>query len=273
LAHTGYVEGRNLRLETRSTEHYDQVRALAAELVERQVAVIGALGGLSAPAAKKTTSTIPIVFSIGGDPIELGLVSSVNRPGGNITGVTFFTAQLLQKQVEILHELLPTAATLGTLINPNNPRHEADANDVQAAGRKLGIDVHIARAGDQGDFGAAFASLVQRDVQALIIAGDALFLRARPVLAALAMQHAVPSIMPAREYPGAGGLMSYGASLMDAYHQAGVYAGRILKGERPGDLPIMQPSRFEFVINLKTATALRLEVPATLLARADEVIE
>jgi putative ABC transport system substrate-binding protein len=273
LSEEGRVDGRNVAIELRSTAHYDEVPALAAELVQRRVAVIAALGGPAAAAAKAATATIPIVFSVGGDPVELGLVPNINRPGGNITGVTFFAKQLLQKQLGILHDLVPTAPVLGVLINPNNWRHQSDTGEVQVAARMLGLDVHVATAGNEYDLDAAFAGLVQRHVQALVIAGDAFFFRVSARLVALTEQHSVAAIFGAREFTDAGGLMSYAASLADAHRQAGIYVGRVLKGEKPGDLPIEQPTKFELVINLKTAKALGLNIPDKLLAIADEVIE
>jgi putative ABC transport system substrate-binding protein len=273
LAEAGYVAGRNVAVELRSTVQYGRVAALAAELVSRRVDVIAAIGGPAAPAAKAATATIPIVFSIGGDPVELGLVPTLNRPGGNVTGVTFFAAQLLQKQIGILHELVPNAAALGILINPDNRRHQADASDAQEAARTLGVQIHVVTAREEGELQSAFVSLVERNVRALIIAGDAFFLRARSRLAVLARVYMTASIMWTREYAYAGGLMSYGTSGTDSHRQAGKYAGRILKGEKPGDLPVIQPSKFELVINLQTAKALGIEVPPMLLARADEVIE
>jgi putative tryptophan/tyrosine transport system substrate-binding protein len=273
LNETGYVEDRNVAIELRATDQNDRLPALAAELVRRQVAVIAALGGFSAQAAKATTATIPIVFSIGGDPVEVGLVDSLNRPGGNITGVTFFAAQLLQKQVGLLRELVPKAAVLGFLVNPSNPRAQADVTSVQAAARSLGLETHVVNAGTERDLDEAFASLVRRHADALIIGGDQFILRASTSIAALAARHAIPEIFASREYAEAGGVMTYGASVTDSFRQAGVYTGRILKGEKPGDLPVMQPTKFEFVINLKTAKALGLAIPPTLLATADEVIE
>ena len=213
------------------------------------------------------------MFSIGGDPVELGLVGSLNRPGGNITGVTFFAAQLLQKQVGLLHELVPKAAALGVLVNPNNPRAGADASSAQAAARRLGLETHVVNAGTERDLDAAFATLARQQAGALIVGGDALFLRAVAGIATLAARHTIPTIFASREYVEAGGLMVYGASLADSHRQAGIYAGRILKGEKPGELPVMQPAKFEFVINLKAAKAMGLAIPATLLALADEVIE
>jgi putative ABC transport system substrate-binding protein len=273
LSEEGQIEGRNVAIELRSTEQYGEVPSLAAELVQRRVAVIAALGGPAAAAAKAATATIPIVFSVGGDPVELGLVPNINRPGGNITGVTFFAKQLLQKQVGILHDLVPKASVLGLLINPNNWRHQADAGEVQAAARTLGLAVHVANASSERDLDAAFAGLVQRHAQALVIAGDAFFFRVSTKLVALAEQHSLAAIFGSREFVDAGGLMSYAASLADAHRQAGIYVGRILKGEKPGDLPVMQPSKFELVINLKTAKALGLDVPLHLQQLADEVIE
>ena len=273
LSEEGLVEGRNVAIELRSTAQYGEVASLAAELVQRRVAVIAALGGPAAAAAKTATATIPIVFSVGGDPVELGLVPNINRPGGNITGVTFFAKQLVQKQIGILHDVVPKASVLGVLINPNNWRHQADADEVQAAARTLGLEMHIAKAGSEGDFDAAFAGLVQHHAQALVIAGDAFFFRVSTKLVALAEQHSLAAIFPSREFADAGGLMSYAASLADAHREAGVYAGRVLKGEKPGDLPVMQPSKFELVINLKTAMALGLTIPPGVLAIADEVIE
>jgi putative ABC transport system substrate-binding protein len=273
LSEEGQVEGRNVAIELRSTAQYGEVPSLAAELVQRRVAVIAALGGPAAAAAKAATATIPIVFSVGGDPVELGLVPNINRPGGNITGVTFFAKQLVQKQVGILHDLLPKASVLGVLINPNNWRHQVDADEVEAAARTLGLGVHIVKAGTEGDLDAAFTGLVQRHAQALVIAGDAFFFRVSTKLVAFAEQHSLAAIFGSREFADAGGLMSYAASLAEAHRQAGIYVGRVLKGEKPGDLPVMQPSKFELVINLKTAKALGLEIPPNLLALADEVIE
>ena len=273
LGETGYVEGRNVEIELRSTNQYDLLPALATELVHDQVAVIAAAGGPSAPAAKAATATIPIVFGIGGDPFELGLVSNLNRPGGNITGATFFAAQLLQKQVGLLHELAPKAAVIGFLINPDNPRAETDANNVRAAARTLGLDTHVVNASSEGDLDPAFESLLRQQAGALLVGGDPFIVRAGATLAALTARHSIPAIYSSREHAEAGGLMTYGANRLDAYRQAGVYAGRILKGEKPGDLPVMQPTKFELVINLEAAKALHLEIPATLLALADEVIE
>jgi putative ABC transport system substrate-binding protein len=274
LLETGHVEGRNVAIELRATRLSSELPALAADLVSRRVAVIAALGGLAAPAAKQAAmEAIPVVFSIGGDPVELGLVASLNRPGRNITGATFFASQLLQKQVSIVRDLVPKAATLGVLTNPDNPRHQADARQVQEAARTLGLDVHVASASSEGDLDAAFSGLARHNARVLILAGDALWLRLVARLAALAERYAIAVMFASREFPDAGGLMSYGASLTDAARHAAVYAGRILKGEKAGDLPIMQPSKFELVINLKAAKAIGLDVPLQLQQLADDVIE
>ena len=273
LNEVGYIEGRNVVIELRATDRYDQLSELATDLLLHKVSLIAAIGGPSAHAAKAATASIPIVFSVGGDPIELGLVSSINRPGANITGVTFFSKQLLQKQVGILHQVVPKVSVLGVLVNPKNSRHRADAGEVQAAARTLGLEVHIAIAASERDLIDAFTSLVQHHAQALIIAGDPFFLRVITKLVASAEQHSIAAVFGSRDFADAGGFMSYGASLPDAYRQAGIYVGRILKGEKPANLPIIQPSKFELVINLKAAKALGLDVPSGLLAVADEVIE
>jgi ABC-type uncharacterized transport system substrate-binding protein len=273
LNEVGYVEGRNVTIELRATDRYEHLPKLAAELLLRKVALIAAIGGPSAHAAKAVTESIPVVFSVGGDPIDLGLVSSINRPEANITGATFFSKRLLQKQVGILHEVVPKVSVIGVLINPSNSRHRADAGEVQAAARTLGLDVHVANATSERDLLDAFTSLVQHHALALIIAGDPLFLRFITRLVALAEQHSIAAVFASRDFADAGGLMSYGASLPDAHRQAGIYAGRILNGEKPGTLPIIQPSKFELVLNLKAAKALGLDVPSGLLAIADEVIE
>jgi putative ABC transport system substrate-binding protein len=272
LSEAGYVEGRNVAIELRATGQNDRLPALAAELVRHPVMVIAALSGFAAYAAKAATTTIPIVFSIGGDPVELGLVGSLNRPGGNVTGATFFAAQLLQKQIGLLHELVPKAAVLGFLVNPDNPRAPADVGRVQVAARSLGLETHVVNAATERDIDAAFASLARR-ADALIVGGDALSSRASTSIAALAVRHAIPMICGTREIAEAGGLMSYAASRTDAYRQNGIYVGRILKGEKPGDLPVMQPTKYELVFNLKSAKALGIEIPPRLLFTADEVIE
>jgi putative ABC transport system substrate-binding protein len=235
LGETGHVDGRNVAIDLRAAQQSRELPVLAAELVGRRVAVIAALGGLAAPAAKAAAkAAVPVVFCIGGDPVELGLVAGLNRPGGNITGVTFFASQLLQKQVGILHDLVPKAAVFGVLINSHNPRHDADARQVQDAARLLGHAVHVAKAGSEDELEAAFAGLVQHHVRALVIVGDALWLRIVAKLGALAERHGIVTMFASREFAEAGGLVTYGASLTDAARQAGVYAGRILKGEKAG---------------------------------------
>ncbi len=273
LSDSGLVEGRSVAIEHRSTKQYAELPTLAEDLVRRRVTVIAALGGLPAKEAKAATTTIPIVFCVGGDPVELGLVPSLNRPGGNLTGTTFFAAQLLQKQVGILHDLVPKSATIGVLVNPNNPRHEADARDVQAAARTLGLAVHVAAAGSEGDFDTAFVGLTRHNARALILAGDAFFSHQRNQIVALATRHAIPTIYNIRDYVLAGGLMSYAANQVEAYRQSGIYTARVVRGEKPGDLPVIQPTTFQLVVNLKAAQALGLTIPPTLLALADEVIE
>jgi putative tryptophan/tyrosine transport system substrate-binding protein len=273
LSEAGYVIGRNVVLDVRSTNQYDQLPALAADLASSHPAVLVALGGPATPAVKAATTTIPIVFSIGGDPVELGFVANIGRPGGNITGTTFFTAQLLQKQVGVMRELFPKARAFGVLVNPRNPRAVTDLASVRAAAGMLGIEIYGANASAKSDFEGAFAAFQSKHVDALIILGDPLASREEKGLAEMTLRQAVPAMYFAREFPQAGGLISYGANSPDAYWQAGRYVGRILKGERPGDLPVLQPTRFELVINLKTAKALGLEIPPTLLAIADEVIE
>jgi putative tryptophan/tyrosine transport system substrate-binding protein len=269
----GYTIGRNVVLDVRSTNQYDQLPTLAADLVSSHPAVLVALGGPATPAVKAASTTIPIVFGIGGDPVELGFVTNIGRPGGNITGATFFTAQLLQKQVGLMHELLPKASAFGILVNPRNPRAVADLASVHTAAGALGIEIYAANASAPSDFERAFATFRSKHVDALVILGDPLPSRERKGLAEMALREVLPAMYFAREFPLVGGLISYGASSPDAYRQAGLYVGRILKGERPGDLPVLQPTKFDLVINLKTAKALGLEVPPMLLALADEVIE
>jgi putative ABC transport system substrate-binding protein len=273
LRDAGYVVGRNVVLDVRSTDRYDQLPALAADLVLGQPVVLVALGGPATPAAKAATTTIPIVFSIGGDPVELGFVANIGRPGGNVTGATFFTAHLLQKQVGLMRELLPKARAFGVLVNPRNPRAVADLASVRAAAGLLGIEVHAANASGKSDFEAAFGVFQSTPIDGLVILGDPLTYHERGSLAELALRYTIPTISFAREFPQVGGLVSYGASSADAYRQAGRYTGSILKGAKPADLPVVQPTKFELVINLKTAKALQLDVPPILIAQADEVIE
>jgi putative tryptophan/tyrosine transport system substrate-binding protein len=275
LSETGYIEGQNLAIEYRWAEgHYDRLPALAADLVSRKVDLIVATGGdVSALAAKSATSTIPIVFTaIGRDPVELGLIASLARPGGNVTGFSGLTIELNLKRVELLSELVPQARVIALLVNPNNPTTERVVRDVQEAGAKR-VQLLILKAGSESEIDATSASLVQLHAAALVVAGDAFFTSRRDQLAALAARHAVSAIYNSREFAAAGGLISYGPSLTGIWRQAGIYAGRILKGERPADLPVQQPTRFELVVNLNTAKALGLTVPPSILSRADEVIE
>jgi putative ABC transport system substrate-binding protein len=273
LSENGYVEGRNVAIEYRwANTQIDQLPALAADLVRHQVAVIFEFSTLPI-ASKAATSTIPIVFVTPDDPVAFGLVASLNRPGGNLTGATILTTEVLPKRLELLHELLPTAAKIALLINPTNHAAETQSKDVKAAGRALGREIDVLNASSERDFDTVFANLAQLRAGGLVIAGDSLFGRRSEQLAAFALRHAVPAIFQSREFTAAGGLMSYGPSIPDAYHLAGVYTGRILKGEKPADLPVQQATKFELIINLKTAMALGLAVPLLLLGRADEIIE
>jgi len=275
LSETGYVEGRNVAIEYRWADYrYDRLPALAADLVRRRVAVIASLGGVvSTLAAKAATTTIPIVFAVGVDPVQLGLVASLNRPGGNLTGMTSLNGELIAKQLELLHEMAPAATAIGALINPADPNGGNLSRDLQGAARILGLQLHILHAGSERDFEAVFTSLRELRAGALVIAGDAVLTSGSTQLAALALRHAVPTIAQSREFVAAGGLMSYAGSLTESSRQAGVYTGRILKGEKPADLPVQQATKIDLIVNLKTARALGLSVPLTLLGRADEVIE
>jgi ABC-type uncharacterized transport system substrate-binding protein len=275
LNDAGYFEGRNVAIEYRwAAGRYDLLPALSADLVRRQVAVIAAISGTPAAlAAKAATTSIPIVFAMGSDPVAFGLVTSFNRPDGNITGATFFTAGLGAKRLDLLRELVPTAKTVSVLVNPDNPPGVADRTNVQAAAQRIGLQANILDARTSREIDTAFASLARERPDALFVGPDPLFVVHRDKLVALAARHALPAIYADREIAEVGGLISYGASRHDAYRQAGIYAGRILKGEKPAELPVVQGTKFELVINLKTAKALGLDVPDKLLALADEVIE
>jgi putative ABC transport system substrate-binding protein len=275
LAETGYVVGRNAAIEYRWADgQYDRLPALAAELVERHVDAIAATGGsVSGLAAKAATATIPVVFSSGGDAVKLGLVPSLNRPGGNVTGVNLLFGVLGAKRLEFLHEIIPSAASVALLVNPNYPSAADEVTAVQAGARNLGVEVTILHAATEQDFGPAFASLVRQKIAGLLVTDDPFLQSRRDQLVQLAAHYAVPAIYFSRDFTDAGGLISYGPNISDAYRLVGVYVGRVLHGEMPASLPVIQPTRFEFVVNLKTARTLNLDVPPALLARADEVIE
>src|SRR5262245_860444 len=274
LAENGYVEGQNVAIEYRwARGQVDRLAALAAELAGRSVAILVATGGESAAlAAKAATSTIPIVFSMG-DPVKAGLAASYNRPGGNATGINLLTDTLEPKRLGLLHELMPQAATIAFLLNPDFPSAEDQSKDMQEAARAIGLHIHALRANTDREIETAFETVAQHRIGALAVAASPFFDTRRDTLVALAARHAVPTMYHFREFAAAGGLMSYGIDPVDAYRQVGVYAGRVLKGAKPADLPVLQPTKFEFVINLKTAKALSLEIPARLLSFVDEVIE
>jgi putative ABC transport system substrate-binding protein len=276
LSETGYVEGRNVGIEYRWAEgQNDRLPALAADLVRRQVRVIATPESTPAAfAAKAATTTIPIVFSVGVDPVAVGLVASLNRPGGNLTGVTNLNAEILPKRLELMHELVPTATTIALLVNPSNPLvAETESRDAQTAARTLGLQLHVLHASTDRDFDTVFASLAQMRAVALVINTDVFFNSRSEQLAALALRHTVPAIFQYREFVASGGLMSYGTSTTDVFRQVGIYTSRLLRGESPADLPVQQVTKIELIINLKTARTLGLTVPLSLLGRADEVIE
>ena len=274
LSDTGYVEGQNVAIEYRWAEgRYDRLPALAADLVHRKVDVIVTVGTPSALAAKSATSTIPIVFSVGSNPVELGFVASLARPGGNLTGVSILVGELMPKRLELLSELAPQAGVIALLVNPNNAISERIMGDVQEAAHAKGVQLHIMKAGTESEIDAAFATLGQLHIGALLVGTDGFFSSRREQLVALASRHAIPAIYESRQFAAAGGLISYGPSLTALNRQVGIYVGKILKGAKPADLPVQQPTTFELVVNLKTAKALGLTVPPSILARADEVID
>ena len=275
LQEIGYVEGRTVAIEYRWAEgRSDRLPAMVADLVQRQVTVIAATTTPAALAAKAATTTIPIVFEVGGDPVQLGLVANLNRPGGNVTGVTQLSSVVAPKRLELLHELVPTATVMALLVNPTDPAPaESVSRASQAAAHTLGLELHVLNASTEGDFDAVFARLIQLRVGGLVIGSEAFFTAHSEQLAALAVRHAVPTVHSNRRFVAAGGLASYGGSITDSYRLAGVYTGRILKGEKPADLPVQQGTKIELYINLKTAKALGITVPLPLSGRADELIE
>ena len=275
LGEAGFVDGQNVTIEYRwGLGQYDRMPALAADLVNRHVAVLVGVGGdVSAVAAKQATATIPIVFGLGGNPVKAGLVESLNRPGGNATGFTLLTSELEAKRLGMLHDLVPGAAVIGALLNPNFPPAVSQLQQLEEAARTINQKISVLKAGNDTELDAAFASLVEQKVGALLVTADPYFDTRRDRFIALAQQNRLPTMYQFRDYAVAGGLISYGPSITDMYRQAGVYTGQILKGAKPADLPVLQPTKFEFVVNLKTAKALRLVIPAGLISYADEVIE
>jgi putative tryptophan/tyrosine transport system substrate-binding protein len=274
LKDAGYVEGHNVAIEYRWAEgHYERLPALAVDLVRRQVAAIVTGGTPPALAAKAASSTIPIVINVGVDPVQLGLVASLNRPGGNVTGLTVLTVELAAKKLEVLHELLRTSASVALLVNPNTPVTEPETKGARDAARSLGLQLHVLDASTEGEIDAAFEKLIELRAGGLVVSVDPFLLSQRAQIVALAARHAVPAIYGAREFAADGGLMSYGSDLVDAYRQVGIYAGKILKGAKPADLPVQRVVKVAFVINLKTAKTLGITFPLPLIGRADEVIE
>jgi len=274
LSATGYVEGQNVMIEYRSAEgQADRLPALAADMVRRRVAVIATMANNAAVAAKATTTTIPIVFTVGGDPIKMSLVDSLNRPGGNITGVSFLSSDIVPKMLEALHELTPKAARIAALVNPTNQNAATDTKEAEAAARTFGLELQVLKASNKREIDDAFALLAERRAAALLIEGDPFFIGRMKQLVVLTARHAIPAIYQSRDFPDDGGLMSYGADRSEALRLAGGYTGRILKGEKPTDLPVQLATKVELVINLNTAKALGLTIPLPLLGRADEVIE
>jgi putative ABC transport system substrate-binding protein len=275
LKEAGFIEGRNVAIEYRWDEEgrYDRLPMMAADLVGRDVAVLFASPIPAALAAKAATVSIPIVFAIGSDPVETGLVASLNRPGGNITGATFLSVALGAKRLELLRDLIPKLASIGLLVNSTNPNAMLQTTDMQTAANRLGLQFNVLSASSHSDLENAFGALAQRRTDALVVSADPFFISHRDQLVALAARHALPAIYYAREFVAAGGLVSYASSFADSFHQAAGYVARVLRGDKPADLPVLQPTKFELVVNLKTAKALGLDVPPTLLARADEVIE
>ncbi len=274
LGEAGFSEGRNLTIEARWAEdHYDRLPALVAELIGRRPAMIAAFSTPAAKAAKAAATTIPIVFTTIADPVQIGLVASLNQPGGNMTGITLLGVEVEPKLLELLHEAVPSAAVMGLLVNPTNPNAATQSRTIQEAAQRLGVQLHVLSASNASDFDPAFAKLHDLQVAALMVSQDVLFVAEAEQLVQLSARYRIPAITALREFPAAGGLMSYGADQRDEYRQAGIYAGRILKGEAPSDLPVMQATKFALVINLKTAKAFDLNIPLPLLGRADEVIE
>jgi putative tryptophan/tyrosine transport system substrate-binding protein len=274
LAEAGYIEGRNVAIEYRWAEgRYDRMPAMAEELVRRQVAVIVASPTPPALVAKAATATVPIVFGVTDDPVRLGLVTSLARPGGNATGVYFFLSDLAAKQLGLLRELAPAATRIGLLVNPDNANAEAMTREMAAAASAIGVQIEVIRASDSSAIDAAFAALVRNKIGALVVGADPFFFSRRAQLVTLATRHAIPAVYTVREFPEAGGLMSYGTSLTEAFRQLGIYAGHVLKGSKPTDLPVVQSTKFDFIINLTTAKAIGLTVPENLVVAADEVIE